>query len=99
MKSKRTKATDISKKVKDAVFERDNGCCVWCGKQGVSNAHFCPRSAGGLGIEENVLTLCTECHHEFDNGHNRAEMKRFFRNYLYHSYPDWDEANLIYRRF
>ena len=23
---------------------------------------------GGLGIEQNVVTLCIQCHHDYDNG-------------------------------
>ena len=95
---KRTKATDISKAVREAVYERDKWC-VYCGKQGIPNAHYIPRSAGGLGIEQNILTLCPECHNRYDNGHNRAEMQAFFREYLMSKYPDWDEENLIYRRY
>lgn len=96
---KRTKAVDISKKVKDAVYERDNGCCVYCGRRGMPNAHFIPRSKGGLGIEENILTLCIQDHHEYDNGRKRKEMQEFFREYLKSKYPDWDESKLTYRRF
>ena len=98
-KMKRTKATDIPRKVKDAVYERDNGCCVWCGKQGVPNAHCTPRSKGGLGIEENVLTLCVDCHHRYDNGNGRAEMQQYFMEYLKRKYPNWNEEKLIYRRY
>ena len=71
MKSKRTKATDIPQKVKQAVWERDGGRCVVCGccRNVMPNAHFIPRSKGGLGIEENIVTLCTnltenQCHYK-----------------------------------
>ena len=94
----RTKAVDIPRKVKDVVFERDKWC-VYCGRQGIPNAHYIPRSAGGLGIEQNILTLCTECHHEYDNGRNRNKMRDFFETYFKSIYPDWDETNLIYRRY
>lgn len=55
MKSKRSKATDIPQKVKQAVWERDGGRCVVCGccRNVMPNAHFISRSKGGLGIEEN----------------------------------------------
>ena len=45
-KSKRTKALEIPSKVKAAVFERDGGCCVYCGRVGIPNAHFIARSQG-----------------------------------------------------
>ena len=75
MKTKRSKATDISKKVKDAVWERDNHCCVVCGNSYnvMPNAHILSRSKGGLGIETNIVTMCTnltnnKCHEKYDNG-------------------------------
>ena len=62
MKSKRSKATDIPMSVKKKVWERDCGRCVVCGNHCnvMPNAHYIPRSKGGLGIEENIITLCTE---------------------------------------
>ena len=105
MKSKRTKALEIPKKVKEAVAERDMYCCIWCGKPApktnplaFSNAHYIPRSQGGLGIEENTMTLCWKCHQEYDNSTKREKMKAFFREYLKTKYPDWDEEKLIYKK-
>ena len=59
MKTRRSKACDISQKVKQRVWERDNGCCVICGNNYnvMPNAHYIPRSKGGLGIEENVFKI------------------------------------------
>jgi 5-methylcytosine-specific restriction endonuclease McrA len=48
----RTKALAISKEVKDAVFKRDGGKCILCGKSGLAEAHYIPRSQGGLGIHQ-----------------------------------------------
>ena len=100
MKTKRAKATDISQAVKRKVFERDNGCCVVCGNSYnvMPNAHFIPRSKGGLGIEENILTLCPECHWRYDRTFERAGMGAYFRDYLRERYPGWDETKLIYRK-
>ena len=97
---KRTKALSISPKVKNAVYERDGGCCVWCGNPyGQPNAHFIPRSQGGLGIEENVLTLCWECHQRFDNSIGRMKMREFFEEYLKSKYPEWEEEKLYYKKY
>lgn len=97
-KSRRTKALEIPRKVKIAVYERDNGCCIWCGKQGQPNAHYIARSQGGLGIEENILTLCWDCHRKYDQTTARPRMRDFFKGYLKSIYPEWDENKLIYKK-
>ena len=107
-KSKRAKACDISPAVKKRVWERDGGRCVYCGNDYnvMPNAHYIPRSKGGLGIEQNIVTLCTEltenkCHRRFDFG--TAEEKELIgekiRDYLMEHYPDWDEEDLIYKKW
>lgn len=107
MKKKRTKGLEIPIKVKQAVAERDSceghPCCLWCGKPApttnplaFSNAHYIARSQSGLGIEENILTLCPDCHGRYDNGDNRATMRVIFKCYLKGKYSDWDEGDLVY---
>lgn len=96
-KSKRTKALEIPQKVKEKVLSRD-GCCIWCGRVGLPNAHFIARSKGGLGIEENILTLCPDCHRKYDQSPARAQMREYFKEYLQSKYPDWDENKLIYKK-
>lgn len=100
-KSKRSKATDIPKKVKDAVYERDNGCCIICGKRGMPNAHFISRQRGGLGIEENICTLCAECHYQYDFGDKKTQesIRYALKEYLTEHYPSFNEQNLIYKRW
>ena len=47
MKSKRTKACEISQKVKEIVWNRDNHKCIYCGRyvhKTCANAHFIKRS-------------------------------------------------------
>lgn len=47
MKSKRSKACDILQKVKEAVWNRDNHKCIYCGRyvsKTYANAHFVKRS-------------------------------------------------------
>lgn len=98
-KTKRAKATDIPQKVKRAVWERD-GHCVFCGNPYASpNAHYISRAQGGLGIEENVITLCACCHDRYDNSIDRKSMREFFRDYLKSKYPNWKEEDLYYKRF
>lgn len=101
MKSRRTIALSITPEVKRRVWVRDEGRCVWCGsKYANPEAHYIPRSKSGLGIEENILTLCRECHHSFDFGgaEIRNGMRAYFERYLRSIYPDWSEDKLVYRK-
>ncbi len=107
MKTKRSKATDISMSVKKKVWERDDGCCVICGNSYnvMPNAHYIPRSKGGLGIEENIFTACTrltknDCHYRFDNGtkEEKRKLKEIVKTYFQNIYPDWDEEKLYYKK-
>lgn len=98
---KRTKALQISQKTKQTVYERDGGKCVLCGRWAVVGwacAHYIARSHGGLGIEENILTLCPECHRRYDNTADRTAIRETLRAYLSNIYPDWNESKLIYRK-
>lgn len=108
MKTKRSKATDIPMSVKKKVWERDEGCCVVCGNSYnvMPNAHYISRQHGGLGIEQNVVTLCTEltpnkCHRRYDFGtkEEHEKIKRIIRDYLKSMYPDWREEDLVYRKW
>lgn len=107
MKSNRAKATDISSKVKKIVWERDEGRCVVCGGcyNTMPNAHFISRNNGGLGIEENVVTLCTEltenkCHRKYDFGtrEEREEIGQIIEDYLRSCYKNWDKEKLVYKK-
>lgn len=104
---KDTKARDFSRKAKEQISERDSidgwPCCVFCGLAAPalvawSNAHFISRGQGGLGIPENGLTLCPECHRRYDQTTARQEMRPYFREYLQERYPDWNEEELYYRK-
>ena len=100
MKSKMSKACDITKKVKDTVWERDNQRCIRCGThRAMPNAHFIPRSKGGLGVEENIVTLCLSCHEAYDHTTEREAIGFVIENYLKGKYPDWDKSKLIYRKW
>ena len=96
--SKRSKACAIPPKVKQAVYERDKGQCIVCGAPGIPNAHYIRRSQGGLGIEQNVVTLCLTCHYRFDNGDKRKELGAVILAYLKSRYPSWRKADVIYRK-
>ena len=95
---KETKATKIPEKVKKAVWARDGGRCIVCLRPGNPWCHYIPRSQGGLGIEENVVTLCDSCHMAFDQSPKRKSLREYIRRYLRMKYPDWDETKLVYKK-
>lgn len=103
-KSRRTKALEIPRSVKEQVAERDGFCCILCGRPApsenplaYSNAHYISRAHGGLGIEQNILTLCEEDHRAYD-GARREELRPIMRRYLSEYYENWTESELIYRK-
>ena len=109
MKAKRTKALEIPKEVKEAVAERDKvkgwTCCVLCGTPAppenplaFSNAHFIPRSKGGLGVEKNIVSLCPHCHRQYDQSGERGFIKAELKGYLQGKYADWNEEELCYEK-
>jgi len=98
-KHRQTKACEISKAVKLAVLERDEGICENCGKQGLPEAHFIGKAQGGLGVEENIVTLCRKCHRLYDNSEHRHEIRWKLRKHLKEKYPGWDEKKLYYKKF
>lgn len=99
-KSKRARALDISKAVKDRVWERDNHRCIICGSPyAMPNSHFIRRSQGGLGIEENVVTMCQRCHMMYDQGPDRKTIEAYTEDYLKNLYPGWNREMLYYRRY
>lgn len=100
--SKRSKACDITSKVREQVWHRDNEKCIFCGKWvpvANANAHFIKRSQGGLGIAENIFTACIECHYEEDFGKNTKEYEQIAEHYLKSIYgSNWDKKNLVFRK-
>ena len=81
----RTEALGITRTVKRMVARRDSvdgwPCCILCGRTAPSSnqlafscAHYISRAQGGLGIVENILTLCPACHRDYD-GTERNELR------------------------
>ena len=98
---KRTKALGITKNVKLIVWERDNHKCIFCDKYvpwNYANSHYIKRSHGGLGIEQNIMTNCQECHDLFEHSESRKKMLNIAKNHLKTKYDNWDEKDLIYRK-
>lgn len=98
-KSKRAKACDISPKVKDRVWERDGRRCIICqSPNAMPNSHVVRRSQGGLGIEENIVTMCLCCHSMWDQYIDRPNTEAYIEKYLRNIYPNWDKKNLVYKK-
>lgn len=79
-----------------------NGKCIICGKQVpifFSNAHYIKRSQGGLGIPENIVTLCPQCHYEEDMGQNSKLYEQKIENYLKSKYEGWSKEKLKYDKW
>lgn len=99
--SKRSKACSIPPAVKRAVWERDGHRSVLSEKYvpiDCACCHFVSRARGGLGIEQNIITLTAEEHREFDNGRHSKQMREQARAYLIEKYPGWDESRLKYTK-
>lgn len=112
MKSKQAKAREFPAKAREEIKKRDGGC-IFC-KQNYhmekitpfaanisSIMHYIPRSKNGLGIPQNGALGCIYHHGMLDNGNSgrRKEMLEIFAAYLKKCYPDWNEDDLIYRKW
>ena len=101
--STRSVACDITQGVKRIVWARDNESCVCCGKwvpMDYANAHFIKRSQGGLGIPENIVTLCPKCHWQEDFGLNTKIYEDIIEHHLKRIYgANWDKSKLVYRKY
>lgn len=96
---KRTKALAIPTGIKRAVYARDGGRCVICGRSGDPVGHYISRAQGGLGIEQNIVTLCSGCHAAYDNSGKRTFLKELIKEYLCAQYPGFPDELRIYRKY
>lgn len=110
---KYTRKLQFDTKTRKRIIERDHGNCIFCA-MGYPAAgaewldlevkdimHFVPKSQLGLGVEENGAVGCRFHHQMLDNGNagKRQEMLGWFERYLRSRYPDWNRAQLIYRKY
>lgn len=107
--SRRSRACEFPRDVREAIYERDGGC-IFC-KMGYypnneaapfySVMHYRSRAHGGLGIEENGAVGCQWHHDMLDNGKDgrRDEMLEIMKDYLKSKYPHWSEDLLIYKKW
>ena len=101
----RTKALQISNKVRHEVYERDSWegapVCQLCGTPyNLQLHHVIPRSLSGLGVAENLIVLCVEHHDLADHGKpdDRRDIRARIEEVMKAHYPGWREEILRYRR-
>lgn len=110
-----TTYTAIPASVKAAVAQRDSSggrpaTCIICGRPGGPWCHVVPRSNGGMGVEQNIVTLCNRCHIAFDEGlfikelkplgfESREDIKEYIISYIKRFYTDWTPESVTYRKY
>lgn len=98
-----TKATAISKKTKDRVWERDGGKCLVCGYYPANPCcHIVSRSHQGRGIETNLITLCNDHHRLYDSGtkEQRETIDGIVVKYMKSIYGDeWSKEAQVYDKY
>ena len=52
----------------------------------------------GLGVEQNIVTLCDRCHRQYDQSALRPAYKRIIEDYLKARYPGWNPEKLVYHK-
>lgn len=92
--------TDIDGKSRKEVHDRDGFRCVYCGRtdKPIELAHYISRARGGKGVPRNLLSLCIDCHRDFD-GAGRNDMREFLEDYFKAHYADWNERDQIFRKW
>jgi hypothetical protein len=112
-KSKQSRAKEFSHQVRESIWIRDGGVCIFCrtkyhmedttqyGRSITDYMHYIGRAQGGLGIEQNGAVGCRDHHMMLDNGNKGryAEMHGMFGEYLKSMYAGWDEKELVYKKY
>ena len=92
--------TKIPKWVKTHVWLRDGERCVVCKCHVPIEAacsHVVRRSQGGMGIPENIVCHCSDCHRMYDNHHEWT--RKTTREYIEKLYPGWTAEGVTYHRY
>ena len=105
-KSRRASVCSFSKNVKQEIYDRDDGRCIFCGTTNqLTYMHFVARSRQGLGIVQNGALGCRLCHTTLDNPIGKKEnikskeMKLYFTNYLNGFYPTFSDKERKYEKW
>ena len=60
------------------------------------NAHVISRANGGLGIEQNIVTACLDCHNRMDQSPQRKIYLKIANDYLDSIYGE--RKDLVYHK-
>lgn len=52
-----------------------------------------------MGVVENIVTLCPNCHRELDEGKNHEMLMSVVVEYIKGFYPDWTPESVTYRKW
>ena len=63
-----------------------------------------------MGVEQNIVSLCNECHRAFDEGegmdrlrplgvHTRQDIEDYIVSYIKGFYPEWTREGVTYRKW
>ena len=88
--------------IKERVWERDRHQCIFCHKNvpvECACCHEIRRSQGGMGIEQNIVTACPDCHRRYDSGYEYTRMYNYTEKYLRKFYVDLDIEKLKYNKW
>ena len=101
---RRTKATSISRDVKRKVYLRDKCSCILCHRYACPEwacAHVIPRSRGGMGVEQNIVTLCPVCHRRYDTAREpeRTETEKYLTEYLEGLYGPISRSDVVFDKW
>lgn len=75
-KPTRRQRNNFSREVRKQIYERDNGLCQECGRQGTEIHHCVFRSSGGRGVFSNGVLLCSDCHRKVHQSRSLADKWR-----------------------
>ena len=98
----RTKAVDVSGRVRHTVLLRDEGTCLHCHTKAekMTMAHYIPRNINGLGIPENIVALCGKCHDKMDNTtYGEEHLLPRVKEYLDELYPNFKDEDRVYKNW
>lgn len=89
----RRKRNAFSNKVRQQIYERDEGKCQQCGDVGTEVHHVRFRSQSGRGVYTNGVLLCHSCHRKVHQNRDLAlEWQRHFKSKYGSDYykDEWD---------